>query len=112
MISDRTRILCLAAVVSVIGGCGGGGSSGDSAAEQVAADGAPGGIGAGGSSPSSEVDGATETSGGVATGVPAISSAEMDDFVKNPLVSAIPSELNDGTARVASSEFIINPLMN
>lgn len=112
MVSDRTRILCLAALVSVIGGCGGGGSSNDAAAEQAAADGAAGGVEAGDPSSSAEVTAAAETSGGIATGVPAVSSAQMGDFVGNPLASAIPTELNDGTVRGVSSDFITNPLMN
>ena len=51
-----------------------------------------------------------ETINGTATPVQTVSSAQMDAFVANPLLAAIPTELSGG-APVATSNFITNPLM-
>lgn len=59
-----------------------------------------------------EVTPTTEATDGIATPVVAVSSAQMDAFVTNPLVAEIPAELNGGSSTAVSRGYVTNPLIN
>jgi hypothetical protein len=59
-----------------------------------------------------EVTLSTDTSDGIATPVASVSAAQMDAYIDNPLLTAIPTELNGGTNTGLPSSYITNPLMN
>lgn len=53
-----------------------------------------------------------EVADGVAMPVASVSSSQMDEFIVNPLLSEIPSELRNNITPTAASNFVINPFMN
>ena len=105
MISDKGKMLCLIAFTLTASGCGGGGGNGDGNLEPEILTGD-------GSDATTEVTNGIDTSDGTASSVIPVSSAELESFVENPLITAIPSELDNGTATGLSSEYITNPLTN
>ena len=113
MISDKTKLLCLIAVALTVSGCGGSGGSGSENGSvevidpQVILEDEVNTVG---TTTNESVD-VNETSGGFATPVASVSSMEMDAFIQNPLVAAIPSELSSSSSNAQSSGFITNPLL-
>lgn len=141
MISDRTKLLCLMAAFAITAGCGGGGSENSGGSEiadplvavedpivatddavvatteatdgseisdvQVAASDDPDitVIAA------PEVADSVETSEATATPVTSVSSSQMDAYIENPLVAAIPAELSSDISTTLPG-FITNPLLN
>jgi len=114
---NNAKLFCLIAFALTVSGCGGGDTSGSqvlvddplNTGDTVVTDGIAG-VG-GDSTVITETDlSDMETINGTATPVQTVSSAQMDAFVANPLLAAIPTELSGG-APVATSNFITNPLM-
>lgn len=100
--NDKTKMLCLIAFVLTASGCGSGNGNGedtDLTDPLISSDGVI------------STNGAT-ISGGVATPVASVSSLQMDEFVDNPLVTVIPTELNGSTSTGLSTSYIANPLSN
>ena len=59
-----------------------------------------------------EITNTTDITDGVASPVSAVSSAQMDAFVDNPLLVSIPAEAEGEASNASSSSFITNPLMH
>lgn len=59
-----------------------------------------------------EVTDSTDTSAGTATPVEPVSTVQMDAFIENPLVAAIPPELRSVASVAKSRSFVTNPLMH
>ena len=114
---DNIKILCLIAITLTASGCGGDSdtdtqlSQNDNAliTDETATTTTEATID---DIATTELTDSTDTSGGIATPVQPVSSAQMDAFVGNPLLTAIPTELNGGTLTVLPGSFIINPLMD
>jgi len=87
---QHAKLFCSLAIALATAGCGGSGDSESAAATEAAS--------------------SADTSDGVASPVQPISSAQMDAFVSNPLLSRVPEELKGGTAQ--SSSYVSNPLIN
>lgn len=57
-----------------------------------------------------EMSSINETTEAMPTVAPTVSSAGMDDFIVNPLLSAVPAELNGSSTTSLPSNFASNPL--
>lgn len=120
MFSDQSRkLIFLAAISALASGCGGSDSAtNDSVDPQLATDEvivttASDAISADVTDGSEiEPETATETSIGIAIPVQPVSSSQMDTFIQNPLVAAIPTELSGSSSTSVSSNFMINPLVD
>jgi len=112
MISYNTKMLCLIVFTIGASGCSSGG--GDSTNDPVIND--PliivDDITNPGTTTTTEVTIGTETSDSFATPVVAVSSAQMDEYVINPLLAPIPSELASGNTADKSRRYVTNPLIN
>lgn len=95
----KTKMLCLIAIVLTASGCGSGNGNAEDTDPLISSDRVI------------STNGAI-ISGGVATPVASVSSLQMDEFVDNPLVTVIPTELNGGTSTSLSTSYIANPLAN
>lgn len=112
MTSDMIKLLCVMAITLCVSSCGSRNdpsSSEDDAVTTVNTDDI---LTITSTTGSAEVIDGTETSDGIATAVPAVSSAQMDAFIDNPLLKSIPGELNGGTSTSLATSYIVNPLMN
>jgi len=111
MIFDKAKLLCLVAFTLTASGCGSSNSNEPGAEtteplmlvdDVVSSEGAT----------TSELTVSTETSGGVADSVTPVSSFQMDEYVENPLVTAVPAELDGTTSTRVPAGYITNPLMD
>jgi len=102
---NKIKILSLVALTLTISGCGSNDGADDNQA--LVNDGTDTLNGNGIDVPSS-----IQTSGGTATPVPSISSAQMSEFIGNPLLAAIPAELSGSKSGSSSSVNIGNPLLD
>lgn len=100
----NTHVLCILAFALVASGCSSRDSNELTTDAQTSNDDAPDRI-------VIEVTPSTDTSDGTATPVAPVSTFEMDDFVSNPLLRAIPAELDDGDTPAPTS-YVVNPLIN
>jgi len=118
MMSNQTKTLCLMAVALIVSGCSGGG--GDEVTVPLIVD--DGAIVTDGTTIAddtiamddttiSEVVDSTDTSDGIATPVQPVGSVQMDAFVTNPLLAAIPAELTRSASVATSNNYVTNPLM-
>lgn len=108
MISDKTKILCCIVFTLTVSGCSGSGGDEIGDTPILIDDGTNTDI----TTTTAEVAVGTETSESFATPVASVSSAQMDKYVENPLVTTIPSELIDGNSNAHSRSYITNPLIN
>lgn len=97
MISDKVKTLCILAAMLTASGCGSSGGDGVTDPQILLDDAVASGVTA---------------SDGFATPVASVSSGQMDAYVDNPLVKAIPVELNGGASNASSGNYITNPLIN
>jgi len=109
MINDKSKLIAAVAVTLIISGCSSG-DSGGSADSQTMLDDPIAGTANEATTP--EVTVSTQTSTGLAVPAIPVSSAQMDAFVKNPLVASIPAELNGSSTNALSRRYITNPLVN
>ncbi len=105
MIKDKTKVLCLIAFALTASGCSNDGT--DITDTQLLDDAINADV-----ITTTEVTNGTGTSSGIATQVTPVSSAQMAAFVRNPLLAAIPTELNGGTSTSLPRSYITNPLTN
>jgi len=116
MMSNQTKTLCLMAVALIVSGC----SGGDEVTVPLIVD--DGAIVTDGTTIAddtiamddttiSEVVDSTDTSDGIATPVQPVGSVQMDAFVTNPLLAAIPAELTRSASVATSNNYVTNPLM-
>lgn len=111
---DKAKVLCLVAFAFAVSSCGSSdGNSNEAGSESPGTTVLPtlDDVVDTGDPASTELTTGTDTSAGFATPVIAVSSSEMDDFVINPLQSAIPAELSGGSTSTQPARFITNPLM-
>jgi len=105
MTSDKATAVCLVVFALVVSGCSG--REGDDNVELPNDDvidvDSPNPI-------VIEVPLETDTDDSIATPVTPVSSFELDGFIVNPLLTAIPSEVGGGSSSVVSREFAVNPL--
>jgi hypothetical protein len=105
MNSRIAKGLCLTAFILVGAGCSGR-EDGESGTSQIPSDDP---VSSGGPIVI-EVPVGTDTSNEDATPVAPVSSFQMDVFVKNPLLTEIPSELR--SSETAGRSYTANPLIN
>lgn len=109
MINEWRKMLGLLAFALAISGCSGGGSGDDTvevADVPMPSDDAVVSVEA------ELSDGAIASADGVATPVESVSSGQLDRFIDNPLVNAIPAELDGSASNGVSASYIANPMMN
>ena len=104
MISEKVKLLCLPALMLAISGCSNSGSDDITDTQPFFDDTA--------SLELIEATASTDTSDGTATPVASVSSGQMDAYVDNPLVTAIPTEIKDDTSNASTGNYITNPLIN
>jgi len=107
MISYNTKMLCLIVFTIGASGCSSGGGDSTNDPLIIVDD-----ITNPGTTTTTEVTIGTETSDSFATPVVAVSSAQMDEYVINPLLAPIPSELASGNTADKSRRYVTNPLIN
>ena len=105
MTSDKATAICLVALALVVSGCSGREDSAELPNDDV--------IDVTGPDPIViEVPLETDTDDSIATPVTPVSSFEMDGFIINPLLTAIPSEVGGSSSSVVPRGFAANPLMD
>ena len=121
MISVKVKTFCLMAIAVSVVGCSGSGSDSESGElvdpqivlddvvtvdvatpDEVVVDDAT----------TIEVTDNTVVTDSIATPVQPVSSAQMDRYILNPLLAAIPAELSSGSSIAITSKFTANPLMH
>jgi len=117
MINDKRRIFCLIAFVFVVSGCI---SSSDDVTElddvSTVDDVIISDDGVVTTEVTTEVTAeealtASDATDATAAPVAQVSSAQMDAFIKNPLIAPIPAELQNNASAIAAQGFIANPFM-
>lgn len=111
VIFDKARVLCLIAFTLTASGCGNNNSNEPGAEtteplilldDALSTDGTT----------ATELTVNTDTSDGLASSVTPVGSFQMDEYVENPLVTAVPAELNGAMSTSVSADYITNPLMD
>ena len=112
--NDQIKTLCLLAVTLVISGCSGSGDDEGTDVQLQSNDPIITDVTTTDESTTpttTEVADVTVTSDATAVPVTDVSSAQMDAYIDNPLLTSIPAELSSGVSGV-TADFIINPLIN
>jgi len=109
MLNDKAKIFCLVVFALSASGCGSGSGGGDIDTPQVLPlenTGSDDGV------TTAELTVGTDTSESTATPVLPVSTVQMDEFVENPLVTPVPTELAKEMSVLSSNTYVNNPLIH